>query len=226
MNITRHKYRKGKQCQYGDYIYRDDDCLCGCIRRTQLNDVDKEEIEGYTMNDIVSTIEPLCTIKKRTIYRPLAKIKNPDISNNKHYKKLIQYIRLQIFYNEWICVKNFYSAEDILMDVYIETKDKDLGIDDFIKEINSILYKRWNEYRKNTPNLYKPYLDKRRQDERLNRENLNECYLLKVVQMSKKYNLNEHISYNEIRDKYKNEIIETKQRIELKRAKSVNRNEN
>lgn len=64
-----HKYIKGEREQYGNYIYRDDECRCGCVRRSVLNNDDKEVVESYTVNDEVHFTEPECTVKKRTIFK-------------------------------------------------------------------------------------------------------------------------------------------------------------
>lgn len=53
-----HRWYKGQQEQYGNYIYRDDECPCGCVRRVVLNDENKEEVEGYTLNESTTISEP------------------------------------------------------------------------------------------------------------------------------------------------------------------------
>lgn len=57
-NTMYHKWYMGVREQYGNYIYRDDECSCGCVRRVVLNDENREEIESYTMNDSTTISEP------------------------------------------------------------------------------------------------------------------------------------------------------------------------
>ncbi len=55
---------RGKWCKYGDYVYRDDECECGCIRRVVI-DFERGDttIESYTLNENVTTSAPECPVK-------------------------------------------------------------------------------------------------------------------------------------------------------------------
>lgn len=67
--IAFHRWYPGKKEQYGSYIYRDDTCDCGCVRRVVLNDEDRQEIESYTVKEEIFTVEPPCEGRVRKTYK-------------------------------------------------------------------------------------------------------------------------------------------------------------
>lgn len=54
---------KGKWQRYaiGNYIYREDICGCGCIRRVAIDDEGNEVVESYTKDDVTSASHTPCT---------------------------------------------------------------------------------------------------------------------------------------------------------------------
>lgn len=64
-----HRWFKGVRQSYGNYIFREDDCDCGCVRRMVLNDQNKEEVEFYQIKEDITVAEPTCTKQKRKKYK-------------------------------------------------------------------------------------------------------------------------------------------------------------
>lgn len=194
-----HKWFKGKDERMGNLIYRDDQCRCGCIRRTVLNDNNKEEIESYTIGEEITIEEPECSFKKRTKYRIFKTKEKPDITQKAAYNKLIGYIKSQIYFNTWIYDKNFYNPEDVLIDAYMIVGDKECDLDEFIRAINTVIYKEWNKYRKTDLKGYRNYLFKRKMEERENSAELSDSYVLLVEQKRVLSKTGKHVTFKELR---------------------------
>ena len=74
--------RKGRWHRYGDYIYRDDKCNCGCVRRIVIDTEGKEVVESYTKEENTSVAWIPCTRprgrKKIKLKKSKKKIVAPD----------------------------------------------------------------------------------------------------------------------------------------------------
>ena len=50
--------------RYADYIYKEDTCACGCVRRTVIDNYGYEVVESYTLDDDTTIERPECLRKK------------------------------------------------------------------------------------------------------------------------------------------------------------------
>lgn len=50
--------------RYGNYIYKEYKCECGCVKRIVITDEGYENIESYTLNENVSLKAEECTRTK------------------------------------------------------------------------------------------------------------------------------------------------------------------
>ena len=120
-----HKWYKGKREQIGDYIFRDDECFCKCVRRTVLNDENKEEIEHYSIGDDVVLTEPECpgsSYQRRAIYNR-AVDGDFSIDNPKIIKRIERYISKEIATCSWINNKSFTTSPEVASEVYAFFKE-------------------------------------------------------------------------------------------------------
>ncbi len=61
--MKHHRWKnKGRWHRYasGTYIYREDQCDCGCVRRVTIDDDGLEVVESYTKDDITQVAHISC----------------------------------------------------------------------------------------------------------------------------------------------------------------------
>lgn len=76
-------FKKGPWQQYGSYMYKEDECKCGCIRRTVINDDGYEVIESYTIDENVTIKAEPCTASK---YKSKKKNKGKKLKEFKEWQ--------------------------------------------------------------------------------------------------------------------------------------------
>lgn len=107
-----------------------------------------------------------------------------DMSNIKHYSKIIHYIKMYFFYTPWIW-ENFISPEEILSETIIYLADKKIEYatdsDILIKNINRRISFLWHKYLKEHPVHYN-YLNKVSKINKIKyRKNLSDPYLIDIA---------------------------------------------
>lgn len=73
-----HDWVNGEWSCYGDYIHRDDQCKCGCVRRMALNKYGMEVVDFYEMDNNFFFHPRQCQIKLMLSVKIVADPTVPD----------------------------------------------------------------------------------------------------------------------------------------------------
>lgn len=65
--MGKHRWtKKAKKWErYGNYIYKEEECACGCVRRITIDEKGYEIVESYTINEDTTVKRPPCIRNKK-----------------------------------------------------------------------------------------------------------------------------------------------------------------
>lgn len=160
------------------------------------------------------------------------------LSNPVVWKSLSEYVGRRIHFCFWINNKSFCEASDILMDVYLETKEIEKDITLLIKRINVKIEQAWIVYlKKYDPDYYDWMLEYRRNyhkeyakrppSERVKatkarhnkaqqtklREEITDDYLLQMIYHDIKNKTGEKLTFDQIRTKHPDKIKQKREDV-------------